>query len=104
MITCYLRYKIDMYKVAEFEVYARLWIPLVEKYGGTHHGYFLPHESSSDLAVALFSFPTLADYERYRTDSMQDPECQAAYEHAINTKCIISYERQFLRAVLGEEG
>ncbi len=44
MITCYLNYLIDPYKVEEFETYARLWIPLVTKFGGTHHGYFLPHE------------------------------------------------------------
>lgn len=89
-----------MYKVPEFETYARMWIPLVEKISGTHHGYFLPYESSSDLAVALFSFPSLAEYEHYRTASVSDVECQAAYKHAHETKCIISYERQFLRAVL----
>ena len=98
-ITCYVRYKIDMYKVAEFEAYARMWIPLVERFGGVHHGYYLPHESDSDLAVALFSFPSLVEYETYRKESMADPECQAAYDYAEKTRCIISYERQFLRPV-----
>jgi uncharacterized protein (DUF1330 family) len=97
MVTCYLKYKIDMYKHAEFEAYARLWIPLVERFGGVHHGYFLPHESNSDVAVALFSFPSLAEYERYRCRSFSDPECQAAYAFAEETRCIVSYERQFLR-------
>ena len=99
MITCFIRYRIDMYKVAEFEEYARMWIPLVERFGGTHHGYYLPHESDSDLAVALFSFASLAQYEEYRTRSMSDPECQAAYAFAAETRCIVSYERQFLRPV-----
>jgi hypothetical protein len=97
MVTCYLKYRIDMYKIAQFEAYAGLWVPLVERFGGIHHGYFLPHESSSDVAVALFSFPSLAEYEKYRTDSLSDPECQAAYAYADETKCIIRYERQFLR-------
>ena len=97
MITCYIRYRIDMYKVAEFEEYARRWIPLVERFGGTHHGYFLPHESNSDLAVALFSFSSLAKYEEYRTKSLSDADCQAAYALAEETRCIVSYERQFLR-------
>ena len=66
MITCYLRYIIDPYKVAEFERYARMWIPLVRRFGGTHHGYFLPHEGANNIAVALFSFPSLAAYEAYR--------------------------------------
>jgi uncharacterized protein (DUF1330 family) len=99
MITCYIRYTIDMHRVAEFEEYARRWIPLVERFGGKHHGYFLPHESNSDLAVALFSFPSLTDYERYRTVSMKDEDCRAAYEYANETRCIIRYERQFLRPV-----
>ena len=99
MITCYLRYRIDMYKLSQFEAYAKLWIPLVERFGGIHHGYFLPHEGDSDTAVALFSFPSLADYEKYRSDSLLDPDCQAAYAFANETRCIKSYERQFLRAV-----
>lgn len=97
MITCYLRYRIDMYKLAEFEAYARLWVPLVERFDGIHHGYFLPHESQSDLAVALFSFPSLAEYENYRLNALSDPDCQAAYAYAQETRCILRYERQFLR-------
>ena len=97
MVTCFLTYRVDMYKLAEFETYAGLWIPLVERFGGIHHGYFLPHESDSDLAVALFSFPSLAEYEKYRVSSLADPECQAAYAFAKETRCIISYERRFLR-------
>lgn len=63
MITCYLRYIIDSDKVAEFEEYGRMWIPLVERFGGRHHGYFLPHEGANNVAVALFSFRTLADHD-----------------------------------------
>ena len=44
VVTCYLRYVIEPSKIEEFEHYARLWIPLVERFGGTHHGYFLPSE------------------------------------------------------------
>jgi hypothetical protein len=99
MITCYLRYVIDPYKLHEFETYARLWIPLVERFGGTHHGYFLPHEGGNNVAVALFSFPSLATYEDYRHRSQADPECQAAYAFAERIRCIVSYERSFMRPV-----
>ncbi|CZF86459.1 hypothetical protein GMA8713_04493 [Grimontia marina] len=34
MVTCYLKYVIDPRKVAEFEQYAKMWIPLVNKFGG----------------------------------------------------------------------
>jgi len=102
MITCYLEYKIDSYKISEFRTYAEMWIPLVEKYGGIHHGYFLPKESASDLAVALFSFESLAAYEQYRIDRRDDPDCRAATDYAEQTRCIISFNRQFLEPVLGK--
>ena len=103
MVTCHIRYVIDPYKLADFERYALLWIPLIERLGGTHHGYYLPHEGASDVAVALFSFPSLADYEDYRTRMSADAECRAAYEFAERTRCIMSYERSFMRPVLGPD-
>lgn len=103
MITCYLRYVIDPFKVDEFEHYARLWIPLVGKFGGTHHGYFLPHEGANNIAVALFSFPSLAAYETYRNEAADDPECQAAMQHYRDTQCYLSYERSFMRPVSGHD-
>ena len=100
MISCYLEYVIDPYKVDQFETYAKLWIPLVIKLGGTHHGYFLPHEGANNLAYALFSFASLADYERYRQQLNDDPECHEAFSYAEKHRCIISYKRSFMRPVL----
>lgn len=99
MVTCYLRYVIDPYKLDEFENYAKKWIPLVNRFGGTHQGYFMPYEGTNNIAVALFSFPSLASYEEYRRLILEDPECQAAFEYAEKTRCIISYERSFMRPV-----
>lgn len=99
MITCYLRYVIDPHKLAEFEEYARAWIPIVNRMGGTHHGYFMPHEGASNIALALFSFPSLAAYEEYRLKIPEDAECQAALAYGEETRCIISYERSFMRPV-----
>ena len=99
MITCYLRYIIDPSKLKEFEAYGKMWIPLVEKFGGQHHGYFLPSEGANNVALALFSFPSLAAYEGYRQQSQLDLECQAAFKYAEETRCIVSYERSFFRPV-----
>lgn len=99
MITCYLRYVIDPYKLKEFEHYAKLWIPMVNRLGGTHHGYFMPHEGANNIALALFSFPSLTAYEEYRGTIPGDPECQAALAYAEETRCILSYERSFMRPV-----
>ena len=99
MVTCYLRYVIDASKVKEFEHYGKLWISLVEKFGGKHHGYFLPSEGANNIALALFSFPSLTAYEQYRAGSCSDKECLAALQYAEETKCIVSYERSFFRPV-----
>ncbi|MEU3459572.1 NIPSNAP family protein [Streptomyces sp. NPDC006733] len=97
MITIHLKYEIDADKLAEFEEYGRRWVRLVNQFGGTHHGYFLPSEGDSDIAYALFSFPGFAEYEQYRKDSMSDPECLETLKLAQDSGCIKRYERRFLR-------
>lgn len=99
MITCYLRYIIDPDKLTEFEIYGRMWIPLVNKFGGTHHGYLMPSEGTSNVALAFFSFNSLTEYEQYRINAATDAECQAAMAYYKQTKCFLSYERSFFRPV-----
>ena len=99
MITCYLRYQIDPDKIADFEAYGAMWLELLPRFGGIHHGYFLPSEGESDVALGMFSFPSLAAYEQYRKDSESDPECQAAFALATEQRFILSYERSFMRPV-----
>jgi|TARA_B110000908_G_C10112093_1_gene383548 hypothetical protein len=100
VITCYLKYTIDPKKTKEFETYAKLWIPLVEQFGGQHHGYFLPSEGANDIALALFSFASLADYEVYRKKSFKDEKCKAAFAYADESGCILRFERSFLKPIL----
>jgi hypothetical protein len=117
MISCLIRYVLVPGKLSEFERYARAWIRLVERYGGTHHGYFVPAESPpsvsysfpgrgmsgpSDVAIALFTFPNLAAYESYRRDVATDPECLNASAAFASAPSFETYERTFLRPVLRE--
>ena len=67
VITCVVHYTIDPDQIAAFEQFARAWMRHVDEHGGTHHGYYLPAEGVSDRAESLFSFPSLAAYEQYRT-------------------------------------
>ena len=114
MITCFLRYTINPDKLADFEHYARVWMRLIEKYGGTHHGYFVPGEGPpsaafsfpgigeagpDNVAVALFSFPSVEAYESYRGEVANDPGCLAVTSHYEETKCFSKYERTFMRPV-----
>ncbi|MFN3538621.1 MAG: NIPSNAP family protein [Rhodococcus sp. (in: high G+C Gram-positive bacteria)] len=103
MISIHLRYEIDPDRLDDFREYGRRWIPLVERFGGTHHGYFLPSEGDSDEAFALFTFESLAAYERYRQESAVDPDCIEAIEFARTTGCIRRYERRFLSPLFAGE-
>ena len=98
-ITCCIRYVLDPYKRDAFEEYARRWTGIIPKNGGDLIGYFMPHEGANNIALALFSFPSLTAYEEYRGKIPGDPECQAALDYAEETRCILSYERSFMRPV-----
>ena len=114
VITCFIRYTIDQGQWAAFEHYARVWMRLIEKYGGTHHGYFVPGDEppsasfsftgigeagADNIAVALFSFPSFDSYESYRRDVQNDPECVEVTKHYESTKHFTKYERTFMRRV-----
>ena len=100
MITCVVDYVINPAKISAFEEFARRWMALVNQHGGTHHGYFLPSEGSSDRAVALFSFPSFAAYEQYRSLFGKDPDFIAADRIRDESGCVLRYDRTFMRPLL----
>lgn len=100
MITCVVDYVIDPSRIEAFERFARRWIALVNKHGGVHHGYFLPAEGASDRALALFSFESLATYEQYRARFGVDPEFLEADRIRDESRCVLRYERSFMRPLL----
>lgn len=95
-----MEYVIDSDQVEVFERFAREWMRLVDEHGGQHHGYFLPSEGASDKALALFSFPSLADYEQYRTLFGVHPDFIAADRIRDESGCVLRYERTFMRPLL----
>lgn len=99
MITCQIKYIIDPYQIDIFEIYSKKWIALVNRFGGQHHGYFLPSEGANNVAFAMFSFASFAAYEQYRNLILTDLECIATFKIVTDSKCILSYERTFLRPV-----
>lgn len=101
-VTCLLRYEVRAEHLADFETYGRKWIALVGRFGGEHHGYFLPAEGASDVAYALFTFPSLSAYEAYREQSALDPLCQELFKQL--PAYVTRYDRTFLRPVFdGQE-
>lgn len=121
MFTCAIRYNINLDNLDEFRAYARSWIALIDQYGGTHHGYFVPEPENDDMpkphfsfpslgrrapeniGYALFSFPDVASYDRYRAEVSADPECHAATVRFNARPAFSSYERAFLRPIFRED-
>ena len=97
--TCCIRYVIDPFKRDAFQAYARNWLTIIPKCGGDLLGYFMPHEGTNNIALALVSFESLAAYEAYRVRLRADPQGVANFEFAERERFILSEERTFLRAL-----
>jgi len=113
-VTSQIRYTLDLNQLDAFEVYAQIWMKLIERYGGTHHGYFIPrprldgvkvsfpgigYDGPEDIAIAVFTFPDEKSYRRYRETVADDPECAKATALVEQTHCFTRYERLFLQPV-----
>jgi hypothetical protein len=99
-VTCCIRYVLDPFKRAAFEEYARRWGATIPKCGGDLIGYFMPHEGTNNIAIALISFESLAAYEAYRARLKADAEGAANFQFAEEGRFILSEKRTFLRPVL----
>ena len=98
-VTCLIRYTLDPSKRDAFESYAQKWLEIIPRCGGDLVGYFMPHEGTNDVAWALISFASLADYEAYRTRLKEDAEGSANFRYAEAERFILREERTFLRPV-----
>jgi hypothetical protein len=98
-VTCCIRYVLDPQKLDAFEAYARNWQTIIPACGGRLLGYFLPHEGTNNIALALIAFESLAAYEAYRTRLKADAAGAANFRMAQEQRFILSEERTFLRRV-----
>jgi len=98
-VTCCIRYVLDPFKRDDFEEYARRWKRIIPKCGGDLLGYFMPHEGTNNIALALISFDSLAAYEAYRARLKGDAEGVENFGFAEQARFILSEERTFLRPV-----
>lgn len=98
-VTCFIRYVIDPFQKAAFEDYARNWLTIIPACGGDCLGYWLPHEGTNYVAMALISFESLAAYEAYRARLKSDEAGAANFAMAQAKRFILSEERTFLTPV-----
>ena len=65
MLTCIIRFQIDLKKIKYFAVYARNWGQVIPGCGADLIEYFAPHEGSGTLADGIYNIAGLAEYEYY---------------------------------------
>lgn len=100
-IMCVIRYQIDPVQRDAFKHYAESWGRVIPRCGGHLVGYFLPYESTHDVAWGLIAFDCLASYERYRVRVKADAEGRANFEMAQSKRFILREERSFVEVVSG---
>ncbi len=98
-VTCFIKYKLDPYKLAEFEAYAQVWLDTIPQCGGDLIGYWMPHEGTNYEAFALVSFESLAAYETYRAELRRNNDSVANFTRAQEQKFILEESRAWLRKV-----
>ena len=98
-VTCCIRYVIDPFQRDAFEAYAREWLTIIPACGGDLIGYFLPHEGTNNIALAMIGFDSLAAYEAYRARLRANPAGMANFRTAQEKRFILSEERTFLEPV-----
>jgi hypothetical protein len=114
MLTCCNRYRIDPAQADTFADYARRWVELTNRHGGTHHGFFMSAtlvdrlnlsypgfggEAGPDIAYAWYSFADETALHAFRAAVKTDPDCEAAEAIGRETGCILAYERSFLSRI-----
>lgn len=99
MLTCFIRYEIDPYRVDAFEHYARNWGQAIPRCGADLIGYYAPHEGSATTAYGLYNIGDLAVYEAYRARLRDDPLGRENYDFARRERFIRREDRIFLRLV-----
>ena len=98
-VTCHIRYVIDPFQREAFAQYARNWLTIIPACGGDLLGYFMPHEGTNNVALAMISFESLAAYEAYRARLKADAPGAANFAAAQAKRFILSEERTFLTPV-----
>ena len=100
-LTCFIRYRIDPFQREAFGEYARRWLSIIPRCGGSLRGYWLPHEGTNDEAWGLLRFGSLAAYEVYRQRIKADAEGRENFEFAQAKRFILREQRTFVGLVEG---
>jgi NIPSNAP len=103
-VTCFMRYEIDRFRRDAFKEYAENWGRIIPRCGGLLVGYFLPYESTNNMAWRLIAFDGLAAYEECRSKLKADSEAPENFSAALAKRFIFREERTLVEVVDGAFG
>jgi NIPSNAP len=101
LITLFPRYTINPNKLSDIAKYAAdEQIPIRES-GGKILGYFIPTDfaGATNEAIGLIDFPSLAEYETYRTKLAAHPLHKKYVEVLESTGALLSIHRSLVQRV-----
>jgi hypothetical protein len=101
MITLSIRYTIDANKLADVREYVVAELGPIRKSGGKVIGYFLPTDfaGSTNEALGLIEFASLAEYEKYRQTLADDPDHQKATARLQASGAVLAMNRSLITRV-----
>ncbi|HZW96535.1 MAG TPA: NIPSNAP family protein [Candidatus Eremiobacteraceae bacterium] len=99
MITLSIRYTINPNKLADFRAYVEAEQEPIRRSGGKIVGYFLPTDfaGTTNEALGLIDFATLAVYEQYREALANDPEHMRNVAKLEQTGAIVAMDRSIFQ-------
>lgn len=98
-ITCFIEYDMDPWSRDAFVRYAAMWGQAIPACGADLIGYFAPHEGSATKGFGVYTLPSLAAYEAYKTRLRAHPVGREAYAFAQAERFIRREDRSFLHLV-----
>lgn len=100
-ITCVIEYEIEPWAHDAFRQYATLWGQAIPDCGADLFGYFAPHEGSATKGYGIYTLPSLAAYEVYKTKLRAHAIGREAYAFAQKERFIRREDRTFLTQACG---
>ena len=101
MITLHLRYTIDPNKLSDVKAYVEAEMQPIRESGGSIVGYYLPTDfaGATNEAFGVIDFPSLAEYEIYRTRLAAHP-LHIQYVQALERSgALLSIQRSLIQRV-----
>ena len=101
MLTLSIRYTLDPNKLSDFKTYAQTEQEPIRRSGGKIVGYFVPTEFSgpTNEALGLIEFPSLAEYEEYRSKLASDPYHKKNAKRLEQSGVIVAMNRSIIQRV-----